>query len=665
MADAKATFLLEVAGKAAEDLKLVNKKLEEMEQNAKALEKMRQGALLMGGAMAVGLGLAVAQAVKFESALAPVKSVLTGTAAEVQAASARIGKEAMEWSSRYSQSSEEFLGASYNMLSAGLNEVQAIAGTRQALALATATMGDASTASQLMGTLYNNFADKTRNATAEMTMLSDVVTKTQQAFQIANLGQLNEGLKYAAASAQAFKVSFMQTSAVVGQLNTLGLSGSMAGTAFNAMMSKLNEGAGQLGYSVAKTSDGGIDLVKTLENVKKVGADADTLNKVFGQEGAKGVILLTEKIGDLQKNYELVKNSAGATAAAQAEFEKTFANQSKVLGNNMNNLGVTLGNVLLPALASVLRVVNPIVRWFQRLLEEHKLLAMTITVVTTVLAFALTLFGSWIFLTKTAVIVQGLFSAATLKGAAAQAALGAKAIWTGAVSLAASIKMMTGQIAAGIAGTTAGAATAGAWVLASVAMAAATLGISALIAGIVYLFTHINNIRASWDTFKGSIMGMNPIIDWLVKLLDWALWKIQQLVDWFKKLFNLSSDTKEMPSIDIAQGQQQVAESLPAQKAMPASKVKMPKGNTSGGETDWGMNSEFLAANGLGGSPVKASAKTIDTARAGMQSVTHSKGGAVDKSRSIHIANITIDGANIRDWDTFKMELSAAVGGMA
>lgn len=638
MADKGIKYIITVAAeKARQELENVNKKLEEMEKQSKALDKMRQGALVMGGAMAVGLGLAVNQAIKFESALAPVKSVLTGTAAEVQAASARIGSAAMEWSSRYSQSSEEFLQASYNMLSAGLNEVQALAGTQQALALATATMGDASTASQLMGTLYNNFADKTRNATAEMTMLSDVVTKTQQAFQIANLGQLNEGLKYAAASAQAFKVSFMQTSAVVGQLNTLGLSGSMAGTAFNAMMSKLNEGAGTLGYTVAKTADGGIDLVKTLENVKKVGADADTLNKVFGQEGAKGIILLTEKIGDLQKNYELVKNSAGATAAAQAEFEKTFASQSKVLGNNMNNLGITLGNVLLPALAAVLRIVNPMVKGFQQLLENNKPLAQIIMFTAIALTAALIGFGSYVFWVKAAAIWNGLFTKGlfTMIGGFLKA---------GAIAIATGIKMHIGFMAAlGPIG----------WII---------LGIEALILAFSVVAGKFIEVSMWWDNLRFKLQN----VGWMQPLIGAVTWLINAfrgIFKWVAELFGLAGKKIEMPAIDIANSQQQLEGALPAQKAMPAAKTKA-SATMGSSETDWGMNSEFLAANGLGGG-VKPSAKTIDTVRAGVQNVTHNKGGAVDNSRSIHIANVTIDGANITDFETFRLELSAAVGGMA
>jgi len=373
-------------GAIGNELENTVKKLEKVDQQARAFEKLRTGALLAGGAIAVGLGLATHKAIQFESALAPVKTVLSGTASEVEQASARIGKSALAWSSKYEHSSQEYLSASYNLLSAGLNETQAIAGTNQALKLATATLGDATTASALLGTLYNNFGNKANNANTEMTRLSDTVAKTQQLFQIANLGQLNEGLKYAASSAQAFNISFDQTSAVVGQLNTLGITGSMAGTSFNAMMTKLNEGSEDLGYTVAKTANGGIDLIKTLENISNLNLDADTINKTFGSEGAKGIVLLSSKIGDLKKNYDSILNSNGATEIAFKKMTNTTASQMKTLGNIFNNMGVGIGNVFLPVLSGILGFVIPLLRGFSNLLNNNKAFATVVTVLGVALA---------------------------------------------------------------------------------------------------------------------------------------------------------------------------------------------------------------------------------------------------------------------------------------
>ncbi|MGL4676453.1 MAG: phage tail tape measure protein [Brevinema sp.] len=388
-------------------------KLEKIEQQSKAFEKLRTGALVAGTAIAVGLGLATAKAVQFESALAPVKTVLSGTADEVQQTSERIGKNALAWSSKYKNSSEEYLGASYNLLSAGLNEQQAIAGTNMALKLATATLGDATTSSALLGTLYNNFGNKANDANQEMLALSDTVAKTQQLFQIANLGQLNEGLKYASSSALSFNVSFAQTSAVVGQLNTLGITGSMAGTSFNAMMRTLNKGSQELGYTVERTADGGIDLVRTLRNISEVGASADVIQKVFGDEGAKGINLLTAKIGELEGNLLEVENSSGSTEEAFNKIFKTSGYQLDILKNNFANLGVNIGKPIQEALMRLLVVLNPILEGFNNFLAQNQWLAKIIAVVSGALAGLLLAFASYVFWIKSATMVTGIWTAIT------------------------------------------------------------------------------------------------------------------------------------------------------------------------------------------------------------------------------------------------------------
>ena len=458
-------------------------KLNDIENSAKSFEKLRTGALIAGGAIAIGLGMATHKAMQFESAIAPVKTVLSGTADEVELASARIGKYALSWSSQYKNSAEEYLGASYNLLSAGLNETQAIAGTNMALKLATATLGDATTSSALLGTLYNNFGNKANDANKEMMMLSDTVAKTQQLFQIANLGQLNEGLKYATASALSFRVSFDQTSAVVGQLNTLGLTGSMAGTSFNAMMGKLNEGSEKLGYTVAKTADGGIDLVKTLRNISSVGADADTIKKVFGDEGAKGVTLLTAKIGDLESNFKKVQQSAGATEVAFKKMFNSSGYQLDVFKNNFANLGTSMGKPIEEALLGVLLILNPILHGFNEFIAKNEWLAKIVVGLGVALSGLLLAFGSYVFWIKMGTLVTGFFGTIMTATSVIAGAFGIAMTAINAVLLANPIILIVA-------------------------------GVIALIAGIILLVKH-------WDTVKNATISFGITAwEWINKIAD-------------------------------------------------------------------------------------------------------------------------------------------------
>ncbi|SFB88572.1 phage tail tape measure protein, TP901 family, core region [Brevinema andersonii] len=537
MAKNSAKFIVELEDKITGPLKKVVASFENLEKAEQSLNKLKKASLGLGLALGASLGIAAHKAANFETAFASVKTLLTGTAEDVFSSTKAIERAAISWSSLHKQSSEEYLQGAYHMLSAGLTGEQAIAGTNQALALATATMGDATTATALLGTLYNNFGNKAHDANTEMTKLADTVTKTQQLFQIANLGQLNEGLKYAASSAQAFRVSFDQTAAVVGQLNTLGLAGSMAGTAFNAMTSKLSMGAEKLGYNMVYAKDGGLDLIKTLENLAQVGADADTINKIFGLEAAKGVNLLIGKMGDLNNNYQEVLNSSGATAQAQKIMEQTVQSQLSILGHNFSNLGKGLGDVLLPAMDKVLRVVNILVRGLSTLINENKLFAKAVVVTVSVLTAGALAVG--FLMTKSlalTLVTHGLTAAQT-------AFAGVQSF----VSALMSGKLIPNMILAsknalimGGSMLKAGVMSAVAFVSANPALMAISLALGAVVASIFFLYQN-------WERVKTSFQGMNPILDAVLaginKVFSAFTWLMEKVKGFFKILKQPIPDT--------------------------------------------------------------------------------------------------------------------------
>lgn len=604
-------------GNIGKNLEKTTAQLEKLEQQGKAFESLRKYALGFGVAIAATMGLATHKAIQFEAALAPVKTVLSGTANEVESASSRIGKQAIAWSSQYKDSAEEYLGASYNLLSAGLNEQQAIAGTNMALKLATATLGDAVTSSALLGTIYNNFGDKTKNANQEMMALSDTVAKTQQLFQIANLGQLNDGLKNAAGSALAFKVSFDQTSAVVGQLNTLGITGGEAGTTFKNMMSKLSEGSAKLGYEVARTADGGVDLVKTLKNISAIGADGDTINKVFGTEAGKGISLLTAKIGDLEKGLLNIQGASGATEEAFKKIFYTADYQAGIFKNNFNNVGIGIGKSFADALLGILLFINPILAGFNHLLQKHEWFGKVVGVLSVAISGLLIAFGSYVFWLKMGTVVTGFWNA-TLAFSKVVALGATKAF------LAMNAAIIANPIGAIIA----------------VAVGALTL-----------LVMNIDKIVAVWNGWGESIQNSNGFMRGLWAVMDFfignTLRGIQWLVDGFKKFFGFLGQSKAGVAIE----QPQLAKIADVEQKVTQKFV----GAGSGSGTP-SLHSDFISANAehFFNKP-KVSVTGIKDA---IQQKT-----ATPSSKIINVQNVTISDGVIENMGDFITQLQTAVAG--
>ena len=292
---------------------------------------------------------------KIEDATAQLQTVTTSTMGSMQKSLKATQQAAINWSKSHTDSAESYLQATTKMASAGLNDIQAIAGTSSALALAKANMGEAGSAAELLSQIYNNMGDKTRDANQEMTHLSDVMTKTMQLYQVKNLGALGEGLAAAMSSAKNYKVSVEELNMVIGQLNNLGITGSSAGTAFSATLRQMNKASQELGFSIARTADGGINLTDTIVNIKNKYGDFSSMTQeqqmafqsAFGDEGLRAVGLLMDQTDGMKSALQEVTGATGETAKALAILEDTGSARMQVAMNNLEAMKIQFGEKIL------------------------------------------------------------------------------------------------------------------------------------------------------------------------------------------------------------------------------------------------------------------------------------------------------------------------------
>ena len=107
-----------------------------------------------------------------------------------------------------------------------------------------------------------------------MTRLGDAVAITMQLNQIKDLAQLGEGMKYATSAALLYQDSLESALVAVGALNTAGLAGGQAGTAYAAALRTMTRASRMLGFEIARSADGGLDLVGTLQNIRDLYGDS-------------------------------------------------------------------------------------------------------------------------------------------------------------------------------------------------------------------------------------------------------------------------------------------------------------------------------------------------------------------------------------------------------
>jgi TP901 family phage tail tape measure protein len=454
-------------------------------------------------------------AVRVEDALAAAQTVWAPAAGGMQESLVELRTAARDWSAAHVASTEDFIRAAYEMGSAGLNSRQAIEGTRAALGLATATFGDNRDAANLLAVTYNTLGNKVAAPAEEFERISNVLAKTQALFQIANLQQLGEGLKYAIPAAKATGQQLEEVAASVGLLNTLGLQGSMAGTAYAQFLQKLEASGSKLNIHWARTASGSVDVMWALDRIRAKYGDLqratvtnkELLRSAFGDEGFRALVLLSGATDQYRTSLAGVRSAAGTVAQALGAIESTTSSQWKILSNRIENLREGMARRLLPVLERVGHWAKEAVAAMQRWADANPAIASVLgglgalVAVTTALGAVTNLvrvafsfaFGGWV---KAAVL--GLWSAMTWLLASLGAA--ATALWSALVP--AFSALVVGVKAAG----TALLVMARSAVLAGMAFLATPVGwltaaLVALGSALAYVASNWNELTAQSNTF--------------------------------------------------------------------------------------------------------------------------------------------------------------------
>ena len=370
-------------------------RIQRKEAAAGDLSAMR-GRLL--GVAGVGYAFArmTGQAMEREEQAQYLRTVIN--APDKDAAVGRAMAQAREVSRGGLASDEEVIEIQYALHSASFDEAEVTAAVERVHKLAKVTRGASGQVGEVFATTINNMGEGMIGTIEQkMDRVANVLAKTQFKFQIRDFGQLGEGLKYASSSAIAAKVSLEQTTATIGQLNSAGMQGSMAGTAFSAMLRKLGDASGDFQFQIARTAEGELDLIQTLENLRAsmntdtfreyvakaveesggrlsaadiIGAD---IQSSFGEEGTRAVNLLLAQLDQLKAAHAEVR-AAGQSNMVNEEYERFLSGGAakwKMLGQNVKQVGEIFANTLLPQITAVTGGMVRMAGWVSGMIERY------------------------------------------------------------------------------------------------------------------------------------------------------------------------------------------------------------------------------------------------------------------------------------------------------
>lgn len=258
--------------------------------------------------------------------------------------------------------------ATYQAVSAGLTDTaDALLVVEQSAKAAAAGLSDAFTAVDAITTVLNAY----QLEASEAARVSDVFFKTIEQGKL-RFEDIASNIGNVATSAALGNVSLEELGAALATLTKFGINAAEASTSLNrAILSIINptkaqsDAAAKYGVELSATAlktKGFTEVLRELEEA--TGGSVEALGEIFPNiRAARSLFVLAGNGADeYRRILREVNNSAGATASAFEEVTGSLQVQRQLLGNQINQLWLQLGQALLP---DVLRVVEALNRAFE------------------------------------------------------------------------------------------------------------------------------------------------------------------------------------------------------------------------------------------------------------------------------------------------------------
>lgn len=365
-------------------LSMEDKMTKQLNNSIGKLDKVRDRLNSIGTKMSIGVTAplvaagagAVKVAANFETAMKNIQVISHQTDAEI----ASLGDQFLKMSSDIKQtvdSPQQLAEAFYDIQSAGFAAEDGLKVLSASTKAAAGGLSDTKTAADAVTSILNAY----QLGAGEAEHVTDLMLKTVERGKT-TFGELASTISQVTPIASSANIGLEQVSATIATLTAAGVETSMAMTQTRSAMIALLKPNKEMSAAI---KDLGYESGQALINAKGFGgalnalADAannntDELLPLFGRiEGVQAALGISGKNAQaFTANLAEMGKAAGTTAEAFAIQSQTFANQMKNLKNNLQVLGIQVGNILIPALNTLIGIILPIVQAFSSLPEPVK-----------------------------------------------------------------------------------------------------------------------------------------------------------------------------------------------------------------------------------------------------------------------------------------------------
>ncbi|WP_366655376.1 phage tail tape measure protein [Fodinicurvata sp. EGI_FJ10296] len=399
---------------------------------------------------AVGIGMALygamRPAVAFEDSIARVGAVANASGADME----RLSESAREIGRVAPVGASDAADAMGYLGMAGMDTNEILAATPDLVNLSIAAGTDLARTADIASNILSGF----NMSAGEMGTVADTMAATVTSANV-DVAMLGDTMAYVAPAASSAGASLQEVAAMAGMLGDVGIQGSRAGTALNAVYSRLSSPVGEAADALAdlgveaSDADGNLravpDILADLANQVDGMGSAElsaTITRIFGREPAAAVQqLLNQSIdGSLSAYINELSDAEGAAQNLATRMDDTTGGALRRLSSAAESVAITVGELFLPALADLAEKLAVAANWVTDLAERYPTLTRWIGyTVGGLLALRVAM---------TAVSIATL----VMKGGLIGAALGVTRMATGLALMLSPVGLVIGAVAALAAG---------------------------------------------------------------------------------------------------------------------------------------------------------------------------------------------------------------------
>lgn len=440
----------EAARKASEEVEKFGDKSEETgKQSEESSKKGRDGIKELQGVLAsAGIAATLNEikngffdcseaAAQFETSTAMVATIADTS----QKSLSSISKEVRSYSNETGEAASDMAEATYQAISASVNTADAAAFAGTATKLAVGGFTSATTAVDVLTTAINSYG----LAASDATQLSDYLITTQNLGKT-SVDQLSQSVGKVIPLASAYNVQMDNLSSAYAVLTANGIATAESGTYLKSMLSELGDTGSDVsevllnstGKTFAQLMEQGYSLGDVMSMLgDAVDGDSTAFNALWSStEAGIGALSLFNAGADKYNSVlDSMRTSAGATEKAYSTMADTTDKSKQRMENAFNNLKISVGDVLNPALTQVYEGFTNVFAGMSDFVDEHPAVVAAISAIAVGVGGFTGALAAYNLATTAAKFVTEAFTATLAANPYVLAAAGIVAVTAAAVTL--------------------------------------------------------------------------------------------------------------------------------------------------------------------------------------------------------------------------------------